>query len=63
MLEPQGITTVTCNLLEYELDRQSASQVLCASHPTTMLLDPALDVQRDASVETAIGTTQNIDAV
>ena len=63
MLEPQGIATVACNVLEHEFDRQSASQVLGAARPTTMFLEAPPDIERDARVETAIGAAQDIDAV
>lgn len=63
MLQSQRITAITRGNLEDQLDRQSASQVFGASHATAMLLEPAPNVDRDARVETAIGTAQDVSTV
>jgi hypothetical protein len=54
---------ITGGLLEDEFDGRPAPQILGAANALTMFLEPSRDVQRDAGVETAVSTAEDVQAV
>ena len=63
MFEAQRRSTISGRLLEHELDGCSSAQVFGAADATAMFLEPAGNVERNAGVETAVGTSKNVQAV
>lgn len=63
MLRSKCVSACTDDLLVNELDGQAPAQILSTAFTTAMLIQPALDINRHARIETVVRAAQDIDAV